>query len=56
LVQSVIDIAQHLPNSKAKQIIFETNTERIPTGRITAPVTVGTPLVSTMASVVGSRW
>ncbi len=38
LVQSVIDIAQHLPNSKGKDITFLTNTERVPGGRITAPV------------------
>ncbi len=38
LIQSVIDIAQHLPNSKGKDITFVTNAERVPGGRITAPV------------------
>jgi signal transduction histidine kinase len=38
LVQSVIDIAQHLPNYKGKEITFLTNAERLPGGRITAPV------------------
>jgi two-component system, NtrC family, sensor kinase len=38
LIQSVIDIAQHLPNSKGKDIIFLTSAERPPGGRITAPV------------------
>ena len=38
LVQSVLDITQHLQNSKGKQIAFETHTERVPGGRITAAV------------------
>jgi two-component system NtrC family sensor kinase len=38
LIQSVIDIAQHLPNNKGKEITFLTNAERVPGGRITAPV------------------
>src|SRR5262249_38254829 len=38
LVQSVLDITQHLQNSKGKQIVFETQTERLPGGRITAAV------------------
>jgi two-component system, NtrC family, sensor kinase len=38
LVQSVIDIAQHLPNYKGKDIVFLTNAERVPGGRIMAPV------------------
>jgi len=38
LIQSVLDITQHLPNSKGKKIAFESQTERLPGGRITAPV------------------
>jgi signal transduction histidine kinase len=38
LVQSVLDITQHLQSSKGKEIAFEANTERVPGGRITAPV------------------
>ncbi len=38
LIQAVVDIAQHLPNYKGKEIIFLTNAERVPGGRITAPV------------------
>jgi signal transduction histidine kinase len=38
LIQSVIDIAQHLPNSKGKEIVFLVSAERVPGGRITAPV------------------
>jgi signal transduction histidine kinase len=38
LIQSVIDIAQHLPNSKGREIIFLTSAERVPGGRIMAPV------------------
>jgi signal transduction histidine kinase len=38
LIQSVLDITQHLQNSKGKQIVFESQTERVPGGRITAPV------------------
>jgi signal transduction histidine kinase len=38
LVQSVLDITQHLQNAKGKQIGFEMHAERVPGGRITAPV------------------
>jgi signal transduction histidine kinase len=38
LIQAVVDIAQHLPNYKGKEILFLTNAERVPGGRITAPV------------------
>jgi two-component system NtrC family sensor kinase len=38
LVQSVLDITQHLQSSKGKEIVFEAHTERVPGGRITAPV------------------
>ncbi len=38
LIQSVLDITQHLQNSKGKKIAFESQTERVPGGRITAPV------------------
>ena len=38
LIQSVLDITQHLPNSKGKQIVFESQFDRVPGGRITAPV------------------
>jgi signal transduction histidine kinase len=37
LVQSVIDITQHLQNCKGKQLVFEAP-ERVPGGRIAAPV------------------
>jgi signal transduction histidine kinase len=38
LIQSVLDITQHLQSSKGKQIAFEAHTERVPGGRLTAPV------------------
>ena len=38
LIQSVLDITQHLQNSKGKRIVFESQTERMPGGRITAAV------------------
>jgi two-component system, NtrC family, sensor kinase len=38
LIQSVLDITQHLQNSKGKQIAFESQTERVPGGRIMAAV------------------
>jgi signal transduction histidine kinase len=38
LIQSVLDITQHLQNSKGKQIVFDSQTDRVPGGRIMAPV------------------
>src|SRR5262249_33545362 len=38
LIQSVLDITQHLQSYKGKQLVFEAHTERVPGGRITAPV------------------
>jgi signal transduction histidine kinase len=36
LVQSVLDVTQHLQNHRGKHITFEVNAERVPGGRITA--------------------
>jgi signal transduction histidine kinase len=36
LIQSVLDITQHLQNSRGKQIAFEVNADRVPGGRVVA--------------------
>ena len=38
LVQSVLDLTQHLQNSRGKHLALEVDADRVPGGRITAPV------------------
>jgi two-component system NtrC family sensor kinase len=38
LIQAVVGVTQHLPNSRGKEIVLEANTDRVPGGRIKAPI------------------
>jgi signal transduction histidine kinase len=38
LVQAVVGVTQHLPNSRGKEIVLEAATDRVPGGKIKAPV------------------